>query len=51
MTLAHWSLPKLLVVAVAWVVGFPLLLLAALVLGLGNVQPTNAGRAWLLRRP
>jgi hypothetical protein len=37
MTVAHWSLPRLLVVAFAWVVGFPLLLLAALVLGLGNV--------------
>jgi hypothetical protein len=37
MTVSKWSLPKLLMVAVAWVVGFPLLLLVALVLGVGNV--------------
>jgi hypothetical protein len=37
MTVPKWSLPKLLMVAVAWVVGFPLLLLVALVLGVGNV--------------
>jgi hypothetical protein len=36
-TVAQWSLPKLLVVAIAWIVGFPLLLLASLVGGLGNV--------------
>jgi hypothetical protein len=37
MTVAQWSLPRLVVAAVAWIVGFPILLLAALVLGLGNV--------------
>jgi hypothetical protein len=37
MTVAQWSLPKLVMVAVAWIFAFPLLLLAALVSGLGNV--------------
>lgn len=37
MAVAQWSLPRLVMVTVVWIVGFPVSLLAALVLGLGNV--------------
>jgi len=40
MSLAEWSLPRLIFVVVAWLIGFPVLLFVGLALGFANVGLT-----------
>jgi hypothetical protein len=37
MAVSQWSWPRFILTVCAWLVGFPVLLFAALVLGLGNI--------------
>jgi len=37
MAVDQWSLPRLILALLGWLIGFPIVLVGALVLGLGNV--------------